>query len=271
MSIYGNLLYPSDGFHYCSMLCNQKWRNRSNFQVKAVKPVAHEEVRAMFLHRYSAYFPYFGKNKLAYDITLPSVGVFCVSVCVPSLKTFERHQRFSWNILRLSCYVVSYQRNIYSVLHISNISIESPQSRHGTWHVHYATWGRMNSLFHKSVASVMLTLQPLKLLRNDFNSTWIPEPNLKKRDTKTKPHKALSAAHTTNISLRAMPKTATTLLLDVDIINLVLFKHPLHPLSTLNGPFLIRAHFTFFKTRICVVVALTYLRTFVYPTSLIRH
>jgi hypothetical protein len=65
-----------------------------------------------------------------------------------------------------------------------------------------------------------------------------------------------------------MPNTATTLVLDVDIINLVLFKQLLHPLRTLNGPLLIDAHFIFFKTLVCVIVLLTYLRTRLYNNAL---
>jgi hypothetical protein len=81
-----------------SIVCNQNdlQRNyRLHFQVKAVESVSHEEVHATFLYLYSAYYPYFGEKKLAYESHCRLCVCFYVSACVPSLTTFEHQQRFS--------------------------------------------------------------------------------------------------------------------------------------------------------------------------------
>jgi hypothetical protein len=71
---------------------------------------------------------------------------------------------------------------------------------HETWHVHHGAWANLNGALHNYFPSVIPTLQPFNLLRENLNIAWTPLPIFIQLDMYSMPHECTSTAYIINPS-----------------------------------------------------------------------
>jgi hypothetical protein len=100
----------------------------------------------------------------------------------------EGLQQSSWNLVCISRHMKPSQRHTSEMSWISNTNITASQfvteitimllkclnRSSWNWYIYHATWVHFKRLLHKSLQSLIPTLQPFKFLRQNFNIAWTP-------------------------------------------------------------------------------------------------